>query len=67
MLSMAEIKKDKSDASGYVCDVRTIERSLKQSYVYSDKNTIIVLNDDGRLYQYDYVKKTTTEVDNVCR
>ena len=63
MLSMAEIKKDKSDASGYVCDVRTIERSLKQSYVYSDKNTIIVLNDDGRLYQYDYVKKTTTEVD----
>ena len=47
MLSMAEIKKDKSDASGYVCDVRTIERSLKQSYVYSDKNTIIVLNDDG--------------------
>lgn len=63
MLSMAEIKKDKSDASGYVCDVRTIERSLKQSYVYSDKNTIIILNDDGRLYQYDYVKKTTTEVD----
>ena len=63
MLSMAEIKKVKSDASGYVCDVRTIERSLKQSYVYSDKNTIIVLNDDGRLYQYDYVKKTTTEVD----
>ena len=63
LLSMAELKKDKTSESGYVCDVNTIERNLKSASVYSDKSVIIVLNDDGRLYQYDYSRKVSTEVD----
>ena len=35
MLSMAEVKKDKSKDDGYICEVNTIERSLNQAYVYS--------------------------------
>ena len=34
MLSMAEVKKDKSKDDGYICEVNTIERSLNQAYVY---------------------------------
>lgn len=63
MLSMAEVKKDKSKDDGYVCEVNTIERSLNQAYVYSSKDIIVILNTDGRLYQYDYDRKITTEVD----
>ena len=63
MLSMAEVKKDKSKDDGYVCEVNTIERSLNQAYVYSSKEIIVILNTDGRLYQYDYDRKITTEVD----
>ena len=63
MLSMAEVKKDKSKDDGYICEVNTIERSLNQAYVYSSKDIIVILNTDGRLYQYDYDRKITTEVD----
>lgn len=63
MLSMAEVKKDKSQPSGYVCEAATIERNLNSAYVYSSKDIIVILNTDGRLYQYDFVRKTTTEVD----
>lgn len=63
MLSMAEVKKDKSKDDGYICEVNTIERGLNQAYVYSSKDIIVILNTDGRLYQYDYDRKITTEVD----
>lgn len=63
MLSMAEVKKDKSQVSGYVCEAATIERNLNSAYVYSSNDMIVILNTDGRLYQYDFVRKTTTEVD----
>lgn len=43
--------------------MNTIERSLNQAYVYSSKDIIVILNTDGRLYQYDYDRKITTEVD----
>lgn len=56
-------KKDKSKDDGYICEVNTIERSLNQAYVYSSKDIIVILNTDGRLYQYDYDRKITTEVD----
>lgn len=63
LLSMAEIKKDKTQSGGYICDVNTIERNLNTAYVYSSKDVIIILNGDGRLYQYNYTRKITTEVD----
>lgn len=61
MLSIAEVKKNKE--AELIYNVTTIERNLKSAYVYSDKDIAIILNDEGRLYQYDYVRKTTTEVD----
>ncbi len=63
MLSMADVKKDKSQASGYTCEANTIERNLNSAYVYSDKDMMVILNNDGRLYQYDYARKISTEVD----
>ena len=44
----------------------TIEASLTQAYVYSDSDTIIILDSDNRLYQYNYSNKKQTYVaDNV--
>ena len=70
LLSMAELKKDKTQESGYICAVNTIEKNLNTAYVYSSKDVLIVLDGYGRLYQYNYTQKTTTEiamdVDGIC-
>lgn len=63
ILSMAEVKHSKLGSSDVVCDVTTIEKSLNTAYVYEDKETIVVLDENKRLYQYDYNKKTITDID----
>ena len=64
-LSMAEITNDKSSGS-LIGKTDTIEASLTQAYVYSDSDTIIILDSDNRLYQYNYSNKKQTYVaDNV--
>ena len=62
---MAEITNDKSSGS-LIGKTDTIEASLTQAYVYSDSDTIIILDSDNRLYQYNYSNKKQTYVsDNV--
>ena len=62
---MAEVTNDKSSGS-LIGKTDTIEASLTQAYVYSDSDTIIILDSDNRLYQYNYSNKKQTYVsDNV--